>query len=565
MSHAVPADALPLQRLYHFEQHAPDQVAFTQPLGARHGGEVVDLTWREVMRQARCLAAHLHQLALEPGSRIAILSKNCAHWLIADYAIWLAGHVSVPLYPTVGAATVRQVLEHSGARLLFVGKLDDWPSQRPGVPETLPCIGLPLAPDDGRLRPWSDVLSRTRPLTGCPTRPAEDLATIIYTSGTTGQPKGVMHSFRTLTWAARAGIARVPLRPGGRLLSYLPLAHVAERALVEYGQLATGVRVFFAESLDTFVQDLQRARPTVFFSVPRLWVKFRDRIVEKMPEPRLRQLLRVPGVGALIRRKVLRTLGLEQCLCAVGGAAPMAPHVLDFFDALGLPITEVYGMTENGVLSHSTMPGRVRAGTVGWPFEGVESRIDPASREIQLRSGSIMPGYYRDLEQTAGAFTPDGWLRTGDCGEIERDGALRITGRVKDIFKTAKGKYVAPAVVEERLGTHPAVEACAVVGAGLPQPLGLVMLNEGAAAATAIEAARGAIESSLGSHLAAVNAHLEPHERLARLVVFRNAWTVDNGLVTPTLKVRRPQVEARFGPHFERWSGAGERILWSVE
>lgn len=244
----VPPDTLALQRLYHWERSAPTRVALTQPVG---GGVVVDYTWAEVADQARRIAAHLQRQGFEPGSRIAILSKNCAHWLIADFAIWIAGHVSVPLYPTLAAATIRHILEHSGARLLFVGKLDGWPVMRAGVPATLPCIALPLAPDDAKASypGWDAVVGGTPPLSGEPVRDGDDLATIMYTSGTTGTPKGVMHSFATFAWSIAAGLERVPIDADARMLSYLPLAHVAERTLVEHGQLATGMHVYFAESL----------------------------------------------------------------------------------------------------------------------------------------------------------------------------------------------------------------------------------------------------------------------------------------------------------------------------
>ena len=208
----------------------------------------------------------------------------------------MAGYVSVPLYPTLAAGTIRQILEHSEARLLFVGKLDGWDGMKPGVPAGLPCIRLPLAPTMRRraTRRWDDIIARTAPLKGEPVRDGDELSTIMYTSGTTGAPKGVMHSFATFAWGVASGLKRVPHRQNARMLSYLPLSHVAERTLVEHGLLATGMHVYFAESLETFTADLQRARPTVFFSVPRLWVKFQQGISAKMPPAKLDRLLEHP-------------------------------------------------------------------------------------------------------------------------------------------------------------------------------------------------------------------------------------------------------------------------------
>ena len=281
MSTIIADDRLALQRLYFWEKTAPDRVAFTQPLG----GMVRDYAWREVLDQSRRMAAHLQGLGLQPGDRVAILSKNTAHWLMSDYATWLAGCVSVPLYPTLAPGTIRQILEHSESRLLFVGKLDGWEHMKLGVPADLPCVSHPLAPDDARASypRWDDIVARTAPLAGEPVRPGEELATIIYTSGTTGAPKGVMHSFEAFAWAVRTGLKRIPADGNTRMLSYLPLSHVVERALVEHGQLATGMHVYFAESLDTFAADMRRARPTVFFSVPRLWVKFQHAVQARMP------------------------------------------------------------------------------------------------------------------------------------------------------------------------------------------------------------------------------------------------------------------------------------------
>ena len=551
-------EQLALQRLYHWEREAPDRVVLTQPQG---GGAVRDFTWRDVLGEVRRMAAHLRSLGHPPGSRIAILSKNCAHWLMADFAIWMSGHVSVPLYPTLAAATVRQILEHSQAKLLFVGKLDGWETMRCGVPLALPCIALPLAPAN-TFASWDAIVAATPPLQASPVRDGDELSTIMYTSGTTGTPKGVMHSFSTFAWSLATGLRRVPLGNDARMLSYLPLAHVAERALVEHALLATGMHVFFAESLDTFTDDMRRARPTVFFSVPRLWVKFQQAVEAKMPPAKLRRLLKIPLIGRVVARKVRVALGLDACQFAAGGAAPMPPELLAWYARLGLPICEVYGMTENCGVSHATLLTEPSLGTVGKPYDGVQCRIDPASGEIQMRSPGLMLGYYREPEQTRQAITDDGWLHTGDKGTLDSRGNLRITGRVKDLFKTSKGKYVAPAPIEDRLVMNGALEACVVTGANLGQPLGIVMLNAEAAHRSTEPAGRAAIESSLEHHLSAVNDALDPHERLECLVVVVDPWSVENGFVTPTFKIKRNRVEEVYGLFFERWIAAQRPIVW---
>ena len=562
MASSVSPDLLALQRLYHWEKTTPERVALTQPLGA---GAVRDYTWREVLDQTRRMAAYLQSLNLPAGAKIAILSKNTAQWLMADWAIWLAGFVSVPLYPTLAAGTIRQILEHSEAKLLFVGKLDGFKGMKPGIPDGLACVAMPLAPEDASKSypTWDDIIAKTAPLKGNPLRDGDELSTIMYTSGTTGAPKGVMHSFATFAWALQSGLKRVPaINANARMLSYLPLSHVAERALVEHGILATGMHVYFAESLETFTADLQRARPTVFFSVPRLWVKFQQGIGAKMPPAKLDRLLKIPILRGIVRKKILTALGLQDCTFAAGGAAPMPPDLLRWYNKLGLDLVEVYGMTENCGVSHATLPGKQRPGTVGLPYDGVQCRLDPGNSEIQVKAPCMMLGYYKEPELTAQALSADGWLHTGDKGALDTEGNLKITGRVKDLFKTSKGKYVAPAPIEDKLVMHNAVEACCVTGANLGQPLALLMLNIDAAKKSADAAGKAELEASLTAHLKGINETLDPHEQLDCLVVMTEPWTVENDLITPTFKVKRNRVEDLFAKNYDAWVGARKKIIW---
>ena len=559
MASTARPETLALQRMYQWEKTTPDKTVFTQPMG---GGQVREWTWKQAMDEVRRMAAYLKGLNLEPGSRIAMLAKNTAHWMMADWAIWMAGHVSVPLYPTLAAGTVRQILEHSESKLLFVGKLDVWDDMKAGVPEGLPMVTLPLAPWVDGARGWEEIIGKSAPLAGSPVRPADELCTLIYTSGTTGMPKGVMHSFGTFAWSITSGLKRVPLDQRGRVLSFLPLAHVAERMVVEHGLLATGMHVFFAESLETFVSDIQRARPTVFFAVPRLWVKFQQGVQAKMPPEKMARLLKIPILRGIVKKKVLAGLGLDQAFWAAGGAAPMPPSVLAWYRSLGLDIVEVYGMTENCGLSHSTVLGKPRPGTVGTTYEGVQCRTDPATGEIQVKGECVMLGYYKQPEVTRETFTADGWLKTGDKGTIDAEGNLKITGRVKDLFKTGKGKYVAPAPIENKLATHAAIEACCVTGANLGQPLGLLMLNPDAAAKARDASGRKALEASLAEHLKAVNAQLDPHEQMDCLVVTADPWSVENDILTPTMKVKRNKIEDLFARNYENWVASRKKVVW---
>ena len=554
------ADAeLPLQCLYRWERERPNSIYLTQPLG---GGQVQDITWSQATDQVRRIASWLQAQGWPAGSRIAILGKNSAHWILADLAIAMAGHITVPIYPTFNGEALAYILQHSDAKACFVGKMDDTLNLQTGVPPGFPLIALPLAPALAGLQ-WQDLLLHTAPLQGTPTPDADAVFTIIYTSGTTGKPKGVVHTYRTMAWGVSSATRRVTMTSADRYISYLPLAHVAERMLIEQASLRYGGHIFFAESLDTFLQDLQRARPTIFFSVPRLWVKFQQGVHTKIPAAKLKRLLSIPFIGTLVGRKILKGLGLDQCHLAAGGAAPMPHEVLQWYRSLGLDLIEVYGMTENSGVSHSTLPGSRQTGTVGLPYDDVQCRIDPQTGEIQMRCPALMLGYYREPEQTAQAISADGWLRTGDKGTIDVNGFLSITGRVKDIFKTSKGKYIAPAPVEDLLVMHPDVEACAVSGADFDQPLGLVMLSAEAIARSRTATGQQSITESLEQHLRLVNAKLEPHEKLACLAVIATTWTPENGFVTPTLKVKRPQVEAAYSGQFGGWMQQGKPVVWA--
>ena len=554
----LPSD-LPLQCLYRWERERGDQIFLTQPMGA---GQVQDITWAQAADQARRIASWLKAQGWPEGSRVAIIGKNSAHWILADLAILMAGYVSVPIYPTFNGEALGYILAHSEARACFVGKMDGVENLQTGIPADMPLITMPLAPMLKALL-WTDLIAKNAPLAGTPAPPMDALCTIIYTSGTTGKPKGVVQTFRSISWALTAATRRVKMGDNERYISYLPLAHVAERMLIEQGALRFGGHIFFAESLDTFVQDLQRARPTVFFSVPRLWVKFQQGVFAKMPAEKLKRLLGIPLIGGLVRRKILKGLGLDQCRVAAGGAAPMPADVLQWYRKLGLDLIEVYGMTENCGVSHATLPGSRDTGSVGLPYDGVESRIDPATGEIQMRSGALMQGYYKDTQTTAETMTNDGWLRTGDKGKIDAQGNLSITGRVKDIFKTSKGKYVAPAPIEDLLVLHPDIEACAVTGANFPQPLALVMLSQDAVTRCASADAREALTASLAQHLTAVNAKLEPHEKLDCLAAVSVAWTPENGFVTPTLKVKRMCVEEAYANQYEGWLAQRKPVVWA--
>lgn len=523
-----------LDAIQEHERDRPSRVWLTQPLGA---GRILDLTFAEALGEARRIAAHLEKKAYPPGSRIAIFSKNTAYWLIADIAIWMAGHVTVPIYPTLTADSVRQILEHSETRLVFVGKLDGFDAMEPGIPAQLERIRMPLAPPSARGEAWDDIVRTTEPVVGERRRDPDEMATIVYTSGTTGVPKGVVHSFRTMS-AARFWVGHRGLTMDDRMLSYLPLAHVAERGLLEVPNFYAGFRVFFAESIDTFLDDLRRARPTMFGSVPRLWVKLQSGVFQKIPEERLSMLMKIPVVRGIVGRKILEGLGLDAVRIAICGAAPVPDALLRWFAALGLQIGELYGMSENWAMSHTSRSDDFAPGWIGPPIRVVETKITDEG-EVLVKSPGNMIGYYRAPELTAEILDAEGFIHTGDRGQVDANGRLRITGRVKELFKTSKGKYVAPSPIENLLVAHPMIEQACVSGSGMPQPFALVVLSPTGKSA-------GDVTPTLSALRKEINAKLDAHEQLETIAVAREEWTIENGMLTPTLKLKRAAIEDRY-------------------
>ena len=531
----------PLEMFYHWEKETPNKLYMRQPIN----GEWYHWTWSETATQVRKMAAYLKSLDFPANSKIATLSKNCAHWIISDLAIMMAGHVSVPLYPNLKAESITQILEHSEAKLLFVGKLDDFESMRPGVPKDLPCIAFPFYSEEG-YPVWDDLIQDVEPMTENVVREPNELATIIYTSGTTGMPKGVMHKFYNFSFATSNAVPLLGLATEERFFSYLPLCHIAERLLVEMGSLYSGGMVSFAESLDTFAQNLADTKPTAFLGVPRIWTKFQQGILGKLPQKKLNFLLSIPLVSSLIKKKIKSGLGLLEARNIFTGAAPTPVSTLKWFERLGIPIQEAYAMTENCCYSHVTLNDGIKFGSVGKALPHCEVKLSEEN-EILIKHVALMDGYYKEDKQTEETIK-DGWLHTGDEGHIDAEGYLKITGRVKDLFKTSKAKYVAPAPIEMKLSANKNIEQVCVVGTGLPQPIALITLSE-YGKSRPVEDVYGSLETTLNI----VNPKFESHERLKKIVVLDKEWTIENNLLTPSMKIKRNEVERIYKDNYTTW------------
>ena len=542
----------PLEMFYHWEEKKAEKPVFKWP----QDGSWHELDWKEAGQQIRQVASALKGLNLPAGSHIGILSKNCPYWIMADLAIWMAGHVSVPLYPNLQADTIKTILTHSNVKALFVGKLDGWEDMKPGIPEELKCFSFPYG--NKGYEDWTELCRNYAPLQGNPVRDYEDIATIIYTSGTTGVPKGVIHNFLSFSCAGTNGIEMAGLSEEDRFFSYLPLSHVAERLLVETAGLYCGGVIYFAESLDTFVDNLKTARPTVFLSVPRLWTKFHLGILQKIPQKKLDTLLKIPFLSSFIKKKVLKGLGLDQARIAATGAAPISTSLLEWWNKLGLPILEGYGMTENFAYSHLNLPNKQKFGFVGQAMPGVDVRLSEDG-EIQVKNECLMNGYYKEPEMTDEVFA-DGFLRTGDQGDIDDHGYLKITGRVKDLFKTGKGKYVVPSPIELKISKSSLIEQVCVAGNGLPQPIVLINLSE-----EGKKLPKAEVNQELQNLMAEVNTTIDHHERPEKFIIVREDWSVENNILTPTMKIKRNLVEKTYQENFEGWYNTSSKVVWSEQ
>lgn len=543
-----------LEYFYHWEATKPDEVYMRQPFG----DTFTDFTWKETGTQIRKIAAFLIDQNLPPKSNIGLVSKNCAEWIITDLAIFMAGHVSVPFYPTLIDEQIRQVVTHSECKYLFVGKLDNWADMKKGIPTDVQCISFPTYNPDPEHLQWNALLEKYAPVTDNPKPGLDELCTIIYTSGTTGNPKGVMLSFGAFSEGVNASkhVAKLEVEPN-RFFSYLPLSHIAERCIVEGAGVSTGGVTYFAESLDTFSKNLQDANPTHFLAVPRIWTKFQQTILNKIPQKRLDLLLKIPIVNGLIKKKMKSALGLTDAICVLTGAAPMPASLIKWFRKIDVHIQEAYGMTEN-LGAVSMMPKeKIKDGCVGKLYPGIEVKIDDNTGEILTRSAWNMMGYFKEPEITAKTLDNDGWIYTGDVGEIDNENYLKITGRVKEMYKTAKGEYVAPAQIEMGFAENPMIEQVCVVGQNLPQPVALIVLS-----AFCVDTPQEEVNRSLAETLNILNPSLKSYERINKVIVLKENWTVENNLMTPTMKMKRNLIESKFEEMTKKWYEMKGKVLW---
>nr|WP_305812716.1 AMP-binding protein [Photobacterium leiognathi] len=527
--------------------------------------QFVDYTYAEVADKALRLVSAFRALGIQPGERIALISKNCAEWFISDLAMMLGNYISVPIFPTAGADTIEHCVTHSDSKLIIVGKLDS-PDAINSVTNKLshiPTISLSYPGTPQGQYTFSQLISEHQPSEERPTHNSEErpthnddeLMSIVYTSGTSGLPKGAMLTYGSFAWASHQITQHIGLGESERLFSYLPLAHITERVYIFGSSIMSGLQVAFPESLDTFIDDVKMHRPTVFVSVPRLWTLFQQRIQEKLPPAKLNLLLKIPLISGLIKRKLADGLGLNEARVLGCGSAPVSAGLLRWYESIGLNITEAWGMTESFAYSTLNYPYRSdKVGSVGNAAPGIELKI-AADDEILVRSKGLFSGYYNNEEATKECFDQNGWLHTGDIGFLDEEGYLTIQGRKKDTFKTAKGKFVSPVPIEKRLFELSNVEMMCLVGSGMPAPILLALPHDFP------NFDRKRYEKRVHRVINTINNELESHAKIKGVLMIKEPWSIENGILTPTLKIKRHVLEKKYADIGHDWP-SDQLVQW---
>ncbi|MEE3331427.1 MAG: AMP-binding protein [Myxococcota bacterium] len=521
-----------------------------------NGDDVTEWTWKQAHEEIQAAAAWLEQ-NYPQRTRMAILSRNRAHWVLADYAIIAAGNVTIPIFTTLPRNTAEYVLEFSETKVLFVGETENWDEVREVLPADVQVITFPgvSAPD---AKNWVDIVAEASGQSPSYECKSDDLISLVFTSGTTGVPKGVMQTHDSFVIPIERFQEPFGVRPDPRYLSYLPLSHIAERQLVEGSSLLTNGVITFNEGLPNIFRDLQAVRPNFFFGPPRVWEQLQQFVTAQFgSQDEIDKALAENRDAA--GKKVLEMLGLTDVDYCLTAAAPTPPALIEWFQEFGLTLMEGFGQTEAmGLIANSHTERRI--GSIGKVVRGVEYKISEQD-ELIVKATGLSPGYYKMPDKTAETFV-EGWIHTGDKARVDADGFLYLTGRVKDYFKTIQGKFVAPTPIENIFSENVHTEQQCLLGRGYSKTAMTCVLS-----ALAQEGNREAIETELLDCIEAINGQVEHHARIGALIISNEPWTIANEILTPTMKIRREQIEAKFGELAQKLAHAAAvegkiRIHW---
>jgi long-chain acyl-CoA synthetase len=551
------ANKLLCEVLLEKEQQCPNKVYLRQP----REGQWHEYTWAQVMEKVRRVASFLKAQGFKKGQHVSIVSKNCAEWFITDFAIAMAGLVNVPLFANQHTDSIEYVLDHGEVEFIFMGKLDDPVRIRNDIPRTIKSASFDYHDDLETDFSWQDVM-QSEPLKDLELPSGEDLYTIIYTSGTSGKPKGAMYSHETIAKyfaLFEQDVHRLIDVHDAHLVSYLPLAHVYERTVIQLGSLFMDCDVSFVESLDTFAQNLTEIKPTAFAAVPRIWSVFKEKIEAKLPPHKLDLLLKIPLISSLIKKKIRSSLGLTRCKACFSGASHLPLNVSEFFERLGIKIQQGYGQTENLAYATACTKENWQNESVGNPRTGVEAKLGD-NNELLLRSDCNMDGYFKDEKATSESFTEDGFLKTGDIAEIDEHHMVKIICRLSENFKNQKGEFISPVPIEQDFSRNNHIEQLALVGQGLAHNVMIVSLSQNAKSK-----AKNEVEESIHVTMQDVNQDLTSYEKISHVLIVNDEWTPDNGVLTPTMKIRRHSLEQRYSNLIDQVSNDEKAVHWQEQ
>jgi len=587
----VATDTIPNRLLQRAERTPNDQAYYV-----REGGGWKPTNWGTYSDQVTQAGRALIALGFEPGQTVCILGFNRPEWAVMDIAAMGAGGAPAGIYTTCSPVEVRYIVAHADAPIILVENQDQWRKvlaergNMPNLKHVVTMKGCPAIADD-MVMSWEEFMAKgdgvekQSYLDRVESLKPDALATLIYTSGTTGPPKGVMLSNQNLAWTANVAIGITTINASDCSLSYLPLSHIAEQMFTLHIPITTGARVYFAESIEAVPENLKEVQPTIFFGVPRIWEKFHAGITAKLKEatgvkaklvkwamkvgweanqtPRGNKGLQYQLANKLIYSKLLPAIGMGNARVCVTGAAPIAREVLEFFASMDLVVLEVYGQSEDSGPTSFNTPTQYRFGSVGPALPGVEVKI-AEDDEILVKGPNVFLGYYKDKEATDSTLSGE-WLHSGDLGAFDQDGFLSITGRKKDIIITAGGKNITPKNLESGIKNHELVDEAVVIGDRRKYLSALVTIDAEAGLAWAVANGEDAsalhksekLRASIQAHIEEMNAHFARVEQIKKFTILKRNFTVEDGELTPTLKVKRAKVNDHFADDIEAMYAEG--------
>jgi len=554
----------PLEAFYYWEKKTPNNPFLNQYIDEK---KFITYSYKEAGNQVRKFASLLQAYNLPEKSHIALISNNCAHWVLVDLAIMMVGHVSVPIYPNSNYKRINKILSHSDTKILIIGNAENVDIEEIKN-ENIPILSIEKPLDKTGKKPvnktgktWSDLMSENERIFKPYKQNKNDILTIAYTSGTTTSIKGVLHTVSNFTKASYSFLENVKKQSFKKIpknlkyFSFSSLAVINEHVGITM-LIISGGQIFFPRSHATMTANLIETQPDWFFGVPSVWLKLKEKILKNTSQKTHDTLLKTPALNTIYRNKIKQSIGLKNALFIFTGAANLRPETARWFKKIDVEILQGYGSTENCIISHANFAKSKKIGTVGRTLTGIETKILPDG-EICIKHNHLFKGYYNDDTLTKNYFDSEGFFKTGDIGKLDDEGYLTITGRKKSIFKTTKGKFISPEYIESKLYENINIAYVCIVGNELAQPIALIKTTDIVKSKTKQQLAESMVKT-----IYILNHTLEKHEKIEKIVIIKDDWTPQNNLVTPTMKIKRVSIEKKYSPFYNDWFQHEDKVIF---